>query len=281
MKDNQDNILGAFFYGYVLAQIPATRCAEIWGAKWLYIAAGLGSGMVTLVFPWVAQNTPVASVFFARFIMGVLQSGVFPASYVLLSDWLPPIERSKWLPIPSAASRVGMIVISMLCNTIITHYNWQTVFYFSALATLIWTTVWFIVGSSRPRDNLFIGRKELLYIETNLKARTVLKEPNTQLGVNEKVFKKPVDWMKLIKSPSVWIMTLVMFGSEWSNMLLFMLMPRFFSGPLKLDLGEVIEEQRNYISTLTVVSFTNSLPFPYYTHLLSLTLLFRAVSGPP
>ena len=33
-------ILGSFFYGYVLTQIPGGRLAEVWGGKWLY---GIGT----------------------------------------------------------------------------------------------------------------------------------------------------------------------------------------------------------------------------------------------
>ena len=38
--DDQGVILGMFFYGYVLTQLPGGRLAEIVGGKWLFGVGG-------------------------------------------------------------------------------------------------------------------------------------------------------------------------------------------------------------------------------------------------
>ena len=58
--DLQDYILGSFFYGYILTQIPGGWMAEKFGAKWLFGLGVLCTAVLTLV-------TPVA----ARFHVGV------------------------------------------------------------------------------------------------------------------------------------------------------------------------------------------------------------------
>ena len=40
-ESQQGVILGMFFYGYIITQLPAGRLAEIIGGKWLY---GIGNG---------------------------------------------------------------------------------------------------------------------------------------------------------------------------------------------------------------------------------------------
>ena len=52
----QGIILGMFFYGYVLTQLPGGRLAELFGGKWLYGLGVLITSVLTLLTP-LAANT--------------------------------------------------------------------------------------------------------------------------------------------------------------------------------------------------------------------------------
>ena len=51
----QGNILGAFFYGYVITQIPGGLIAEKYGGKWLFGIGTLITSVLTLLTPLAAE----------------------------------------------------------------------------------------------------------------------------------------------------------------------------------------------------------------------------------
>jgi len=54
-KEIQGHILGSFFYGYLVSQIPGGLMAERFGAKWvLFVSLGV-STLATLVTPIAAK----------------------------------------------------------------------------------------------------------------------------------------------------------------------------------------------------------------------------------
>ena len=48
-------ILGMFFYGYVLTQLPGGRLAEVFGGKWLFGVGVLITAVFTLLTPVAAK----------------------------------------------------------------------------------------------------------------------------------------------------------------------------------------------------------------------------------
>src|ERR1044071_6617292 len=80
---------GIFFFGYVALQIPGGYLASRWSAKKLI--------SILLVFWGIcAVGCGMVSTFrgfeIMRFLLGVAESGVFPATLVLLASWFPRSE---------------------------------------------------------------------------------------------------------------------------------------------------------------------------------------------
>lgn len=66
----QGIILGAFFYGYVITQLPGGRIAEVLGAKWMF---GLGvflTAVLTLAIP-VASRAHYGGLIAIRVLQGL------------------------------------------------------------------------------------------------------------------------------------------------------------------------------------------------------------------
>ena len=83
---------GIFFIGYVLLQLPGGYLASHWSARKVIsiflVAWGLcaiGCGLVKTFDQFQV----------ARFFLGVAESGVFPATTVLLANWFPRSERAR------------------------------------------------------------------------------------------------------------------------------------------------------------------------------------------
>ena len=83
---------GIFFVGYVLFQMPGGYLAQVWSAKkFIFWALLIWGGFATLC--GFAQTYQQLLIF--RFLLGVGEGGVWPATVVLLSNWFAPEERAR------------------------------------------------------------------------------------------------------------------------------------------------------------------------------------------
>jgi ACS family sodium-dependent inorganic phosphate cotransporter-like MFS transporter 5 len=78
-KELQGHVLGSFFYGYLISQIPGGILAERYGGKWVYGGSLLLATIATLLTP-VAAALSFRFLIFLRVIVGVGSVSVcFPA----------------------------------------------------------------------------------------------------------------------------------------------------------------------------------------------------------
>ena len=83
---------GIFFFGYVLLQIPGGYWATAWSARKV-ISLFLIAWGICAVGCGLARSFRQFEVM--RFLLGVAESGVFPATMVLLANWFPRGERAR------------------------------------------------------------------------------------------------------------------------------------------------------------------------------------------
>ena len=94
-ESQQGIILGMFFYGYVLTQVPGGRLAEIVGGKWLMGLGVLVTAVFTLLTP-LAAVTNIYLLYTVRIIEGLGEGVTFPAIYAMIARWAAPKERSRF-----------------------------------------------------------------------------------------------------------------------------------------------------------------------------------------
>ena len=89
----QGHLLGAYFYGYTVTQIPGALLGQIFGGKRVLIFAVIGSSLLNLLFP-VSIHRGGTGVFIGlRIAQGLCEGLCFPALYAMASLWIP--EREK------------------------------------------------------------------------------------------------------------------------------------------------------------------------------------------
>ena len=84
-ESQQGIILGMFFYGYVLTQVPGGRMAEIVGGKWLM---GVGV-LITAVFTLLTPLAAVANIYLLYTVRIIEGLGEGPVQY--------RVERESWI----------------------------------------------------------------------------------------------------------------------------------------------------------------------------------------
>lgn len=229
----------------------------MFGAKSLFVVSGLGHAFCAILFPSACK----ISYFYAalsRALLGAFQSTIFPAAYVLLCEWLPKSERSRWLPIPSAFSRFGTIAMNIVVPKLVDTSGWEMVFYLSGTLILGWTILFMIFASSSPDQSYWLSKAELIHIESHMEPRVGTSQQQVSITasgftINEDAdaaLSKPrLSWSRLVRNRAVMILTVVMFTSEWSNMLLLVLLPGF----LKKALAMSTQEAANWGTVLVLV----------------------------
>src|SRR5207237_7957306 len=118
-------VSGIFFVGYVLLQIPGGQLAMKWSAKRFVFFSLIAWGIFAILTGLVQNTTQLLIV---RFLLGVAEGGVWPATLVLLGRWFPMEERARansyWMFCLPVASTIS----PPLSALILTWSQWRTLF---------------------------------------------------------------------------------------------------------------------------------------------------------
>jgi MFS family permease len=140
---------GIFFIGYVLFQMPGGYLAQVWSAKRFIFWALLVWGVFATLCGF-AQSYEQLLV--CRFLLGVGEGGVWPATVVLLSNWFVPQERARANGFWVVCQPVAVILSSPLSGYLIDHYNWRVMFIVQGILPLFFAAVWWWAVEDRPED---------------------------------------------------------------------------------------------------------------------------------
>jgi len=86
--------------------------------------------------------TSVGMLAVSRLLLGMGEGGGFPAATRAVAEWFPVTERSTAMGIINAGTALGGVAAPPLLALVITHADWRTVFYLTALVGLAWAVWW-------------------------------------------------------------------------------------------------------------------------------------------
>ncbi|XP_060804821.1 sialin [Amyelois transitella] len=186
----KNHLLGCFFWGYVLTELPGGRLAEVIGARRVFGYSTLLASILTLLTPGAAAlgfGWAVAS----RVVLGFLLGATWPAILPMASKWIPPMDRSKFMS-NMMASSLGAAITMPICGFLIAHFGWESAFYFTGIIGVMWSVAWFAVVYDTPAQHPRISETELHYLTK------VLPQEDSTKG------HMPVPWRSILTSPPVW-----------------------------------------------------------------------------
>ena len=171
------NIVNIFLVAYTIAYLISGRITDKLGTR---------AGMVLFVTWWSVANMITAgaqgvrSMGFCRFALGLGEAGVWPAASKAVSEWFPARERALAIGFYTMGATIGAtlapyIVIPLATypyaekmnwvTQILTHgTGWRVAFIVTGAAGLVWLVPWLFLYR-KPRENRFLGNKELALIE--------------------------------------------------------------------------------------------------------------------
>jgi len=223
-SEEQGLILGAFFYGYVLTQVPGGRLAELWGGKWLYGTGVLITSILTLLTP-AAANAGVGMFTAVRILEGLGEGVTFPAMHAMLSKWAPPNERSRlagWVYCGASLGTVlSMPASGYMCDT----YGWESVFYLFGCLGILWFLFWAWIVADSPNSHPTISRGEKEYIAKCIGPAHSEQSP-------------PVPWSHILTSVPVWALIFTHVAQNWGFYTLLTELPTYMKNILHFNIED-------------------------------------------
>ncbi|XP_045451610.1 sialin [Melitaea cinxia] len=192
-------LLGCFFWGYVLTEVPGGRLAEVIGARLDVFALSstrrvfgystLLASVLTLLSPGAAA-AGFGWIVALRVVLGFLLGATWPAILPMASKWIPPMDRSKFMS-NMMASSLGAAITMPICGFLIAHFGWESAFYFTGIIGVMWSVAWFAVVYDSPAQHPRISDSERNFLLKVLPLDTGKQHTS-------------VPWRHLITSPPVW-----------------------------------------------------------------------------
>lgn len=185
----KNHVLGSFFWGYVLTELPGGRLAEVVGARRVFGYCTLLASILTLLTP-VSAALGFGWIVGLRVLLGFMLGATWPAILPMASKWIPPMDRSKFMS-NMMASSLGAAITMPICGFLIAHFGWESAFYFTGIIGVIWSLAWFAVVYDSPSQHPRISDHERNYLEK-------------VLGSGTKKGHMSVPWRSMLTSAPVW-----------------------------------------------------------------------------
>lgn len=161
---------GIFFWGYLVLQIPGGYLAQKWSAKRfimiLLVVWGLCSAATGLVHTG-------RQFLLMRFLLGVAEGGVWPATLVLLARWFPSRERARANAYWMLCLPVAVVISSPLSGWILGRWDWRVLLVVEGLFPLIWLAIWWALIYDHPHQAPWISTEEREHLERTLAQESV------------------------------------------------------------------------------------------------------------
>ena len=154
----------------------------------------------------------------ARFILGIGESGNFPAGLKAVSEWFPARERALATGVFNAGSNIGAIITPLIVPAITLAYGWKMAFISTGIFSLVWLIAWIAIYR-RPRETTRVSAEELAYIESD------------PADAGEKI-----GWVKLLGYRETWAYALGKFLIDPIWWLFLFWTPDFLAKTYNLDL---------------------------------------------
>ena len=186
----EGDLLSAFYWGYMVSQIPGGYLASSFGAKRVLGSAVLVWGLSTMVTGFVGTSIPV--LFCLRAFVGVAEGANYPSQMDLISKWIPHQERSRAWSFVISGESLGTI-LALLGGPYLAHScGWKSIFWVSGGASLVWLLLFLLLTTSTPADHPWMTNEELLFIQETR------PPPSTGRQQQQQEIKRTTPWCEIL-----------------------------------------------------------------------------------
>src|SRR5580700_7719231 len=189
-------VLAAFTWAYALGQVPSGWFGDRFGPKRvLTVIMTLWSA--TAVMTGAAFG--FGSLFGARFLLGLSESGAFPVASRGMQLWFPRVERGRIQGTTHFFSRFAVAVTPFVAGSIMLAFGWRAIFYIFGSLGVIWAIAFSFFYRNLPEEHKSVNRAELAQIR-GLNTDGTVRAPITT--------RQSAPWRRIFGSPNMWYISL-------------------------------------------------------------------------
>jgi len=180
-------IIMVFQLAYAFGMVVAGRLIDKFGTK---IGYGVSVLFWSIAAICHALAKGVLGFGFWRALLGVSESGNFPAAIKTVAEWFPKRERALATGLFNSGANVGAIVAPLAVPLLAAAWGWKATFIVTGAVGFIWLLFWFLFFEV-PEKQKRLSRVEFEYINSDT---TEKEEPQ-----------EPVKWTQLLKYRQTWL----------------------------------------------------------------------------
>ncbi|PWK79118.1 ACS family hexuronate transporter-like MFS transporter [Mucilaginibacter oryzae] len=159
-----------------------------------------------------------------RAVLGIGESGNFPAAIKVVAEWFPKKERALATGIFNSGANIGAVVAPIMVPWLLGAYNWKVAFIVTGAVGFIWLLFWWFCYEIPSRHSK-ISKAEYEYIHSDAEPAV------TNTGTETKV-----KWIRLFSYRQTWMFIIgkLLTDPIWWFFLFWL--PSYFSATFNIDL---------------------------------------------
>jgi MFS transporter, ACS family, tartrate transporter len=169
---------GAYFWSYVLCQVPANLILRKIGARaWLSIIMACW-GLISAGTALVSNETTFVA---ARFLLGIAEAGYFPGVAYFMTCWFPNRHRGRMMGLFFAASAISSVIGAPLSANLLRldgwlgPAGWQWIFLAEGVPALLLAVIGYFVLRNRPAEAPWLSADERTWLQDQLDLESTQK----------------------------------------------------------------------------------------------------------
>jgi MFS transporter, ACS family, hexuronate transporter len=194
------HIVTCFIVAYGLGFLVMGRVIDRIGAR-LGLAVSISVWALASISHAFARTALAFGI--ARFVLGLGESGNFPAALKATADWFPPEERALATGIFNSGTSAASLIAPVLVPWVAFRFGWQSAFFVTGGLSLIWLACWLLFPYERRLRAQGGARPQTANLQSAPRASFVslLTSRATWAFAGSKAFTDPVWWFYLFWLP--------------------------------------------------------------------------------
>jgi sugar phosphate permease len=139
------------------------------------------------------------SLFGARFLLGLSESGAFPVASRGMQLWFPRVERGRIQGTTHFFSRFAVAVTPLIAGSIMLAFGWRAIFYIFGSLGIVWAVAFSLFYRNIPEEHKGVNQMELACIR-GVNPDGTIKAPA--------IAKLATPWKQILLSPNMWFISL-------------------------------------------------------------------------
>jgi MFS family permease len=190
-------VAGIFFWGYLTLQIPGGHLAKHWSPK-KFISVLLVAWSLFAVGCGLARTYHELLVL--RLLLGVAESGVFPATLILLSHWFSRAERARANAMWLLCLPCAVILSSPFSGWVLDQWGWRVMLIAEGALPLVWLAIWIAFIQDHPAEARWLSQSERESLVATLRTESADLETSEN-----------VSYVRALMRPQVFVLAAIYF----------------------------------------------------------------------